>query len=338
MRADEILSEPACTTLIRGRNVFLLHMNKNFESGWSGRLLSGRWFAFLVAWALVSSGAAAESLRATNSTAAVAKITTKSPWQRIVMIGASATAGFTLNEPFGGPNTAQLKLSRYIEAALTVPHEPVRNFGSALLFLQPELLAGQQVTQALTNQPTLVIGVDFLFWFCYGAGRTDAERLGRFEQGLELLEKFEGPLVVGDLPDASATVNIMLRPEQMPSLTAIAAANQQLKTWAATRPQVAVVALSEFMSNAMANRAITIRDFVLPEGTTRRLVQDDKLHPTPAGAATLALAVLEAAQSKQKGISTAEFHRDPKEIFRRGYQPPKPAPSVESKTNGTSHK
>jgi len=293
----------------------------------------------MLVFALASSGAAAESLRATNSTAAVVeKTSVKSPWQRIVMIGASATAGFTLNEPFGGPHTTQLRLSRYVEAALTVPHEPVRNFGSALLFMQPELLAGQQVTQALTNQPTLVIGIDFLFWFCYGAGRTDAERLERFEQGLKLLEKFETPLVVGDLPDASATVNIMLRPEQMPSLTTIAAANQRLKAWAAARPQVTVVALSEFMRHAMADRAITIRDYVLPAGTTRQLLQDDKLHPNALGAATLALAVLEAAQSKHGGNSTAAFRRDPREIFRRGYQPPKPAPDVEAKTNVAAHK
>lgn len=249
------------------------------------------------------------------------------------MIGASATAGFTLTEPLGGSNTPLYGLTRYVDAALTVPHEPVLNLGNAFLFFQPQLFARLQLTQLLTNRPTLIIAVDFLFWFCYGEGRTDSERLERFEQGLRLLEKVECPLVVGDLPDASATVNVMLRPEQMPSLKAIAAANERLKAWAANRPQVVVLGLSNFMQNAMANRAIQIHDHVLPAGTTRKLLQDDKLHASPAGCAVLAFAVLNAVQTSRPGIHTAEFQRDPQEILRRVMDAWKTPPAPTTKSN-----
>jgi hypothetical protein len=249
-----------------------------------------------------------------------------SPWQRIVMIGASATAGFTASEPFGGTNTPWYALNRYVNAALTVAHEPVHNFGNAFFFLKPQQIGQQQITRALTNNPTLIIGLDFPFWFCYGEGKTDEDRLQRFDQGLKLLESIDCPLVLGDLPDASAAVNKMLRPDQMPTLTAIASANQRLKAWAAGRSQVVVVELSTFMLQATTNRAITVSGHTLADGQTRSLLQDDALHPTPPGCAVLALAVLDAVQATRPSIAAREFLTDPEEIHRRVSQSLKPEP------------
>jgi len=237
----------------------------------------------------------------------------QSPWQRIVMIGASATAGFTASEPLGGTNTPMYALSRYVDAALTVSHRPVQNLGNAFFFLQPELMGQQQIARALTNNPTLIVGLDFPFWFCYGEGETDEDRLQRFDQGLKLLETVPCPLVIGDIPDASAAVNKMLRPDQMPSLKAIASANQRLKAWAASRRQVTLVGLSEFMRNVMANRAITIRDYTLPAGQTRMLLQNDTLHPTPPGCAVLALAALDPLQATRTAVTSGELLPNPRD-------------------------
>ena len=251
------------------------------------------------------------------------------------MVGASVSAGFTASEPLGGPSTPQFRLSRYVEAALLVRHEPVRNLANSFLFLQPELLGRHQIDQALKAEPTLVLGVDFLFWFCYGTGDTDADRLQRFEKGLKMLEAIRCPLVVGDIPDASAAVNGMLRPEQIPSTNAMAAANKRLKQWAATRPNVVLLRLSQFMRAAMANQAITIHDYTVPEGKTRILLQDDKLHPSPPGCAFVALAALNALQSTH-AFPSADVRWDPKENLRLVFKslqagtnnPPKPdAPS-----------
>lgn len=294
-----------------------------------------RWLATVSLFSVMAVGAIAGSSNAVAKIvpAATSPAGEKSPWQRIVMIGASVTAGFTVSEPLGGPNTPYYDLGRYVEAALIVPHEPVRNLGNALFFLQPNLIAQQQMTRALTNNPSLVIGVDFLFWFCYGDGNTDQERLRRFDQGLKLLERVKCPLIVGDIPDASAAVNEMLRPDQMPSLKAIAAANARLKEWAKSRPQVVILGVAEFMRNVMANRAIKIHDYVLPEGKTRGLIQDDKLHSSPTGCAVLALAALDTFQSSRPGVRGSEFHSDPREIFRRATksQRPSPAPSSQPK-------
>src|SRR5205809_5092173 len=73
----------------------------------------------------------------------------KPPWGRIVMVGASASAGFTESEPLGGPNTLRYRLSRYLDAALLVPHEPVQNLANTMFFIQPQAAGRSQVDQAL---------------------------------------------------------------------------------------------------------------------------------------------------------------------------------------------
>ena len=221
-------------------------------------------------------------------------------WQKIVMVGASASAGFTVMEPLGGTNTLVLRLSRYVDAALIAPHAPVLNLGHALFFLQPESTGRAQMTRALAEQPSVLFAVDFLFWFCYGQGTNDAERLQRFEGGLKLLEPVTCPLVLGDLPDASASVNKMLRPDQIPSSNALAAANARLRTWAAPRANVALVPLSQFMHAVARNQAFSAHGRSWPAGKTRRLLQPDNLHPSADGAAALALVALEELRLQQE--------------------------------------
>src|SRR5437660_2169066 len=242
----------------------------------------------------------------------------KPTWGRIVMVGASATAGFTESEPLGGPTTPQYRLSRYVDAALLAPHEPVQNFGDRLFFVQPDAAGRYQIEQALKAKPTLLVGIDFLFWFCYGDGPTDKDRLQRFENGLKLLEAVPCPLVLGDIPDASGASNDMLPADQIPSAETMSAANRRLKQWAATRRQVVIVSLSGFMRTAMANQALTIHGHTVPEGKTRDLLQSDKLHPSALGSAVLALAILDALQSTRPAHSAAEVRWNPKEVFRLG--------------------
>ena len=171
----------------------------------------GHWLAVLLLVFRVAPGVAADAGNAS----------TNRLWQKIVLVGASASAGFTVSEPLGGTNTARLRLSRYVDSAVIVPHAPALNLANALFFFQPESAGREQMSRAFQEQPSLVLGVDFLFWFCYGKGTNDAERLRRFEVGLKLLEPVTCPLVLGDIPDASAAVNKMLRPDQIPSATGL---------------------------------------------------------------------------------------------------------------------
>jgi hypothetical protein len=251
----------------------------------------------------------------------LAAIAAESPWQRVVVVGASASAGFVLSEPFGGTNTARCKLDQYLNAAITAPHTPVTNLATALLFMNPETFGPMQIGAATHNRPTLVVGVDFLFWFCYGEGGTDAARARRFENGLKLLEQIPCPLVIGDIPDASSATNTgIISPAQVPSETARRAANRRLREWAAARPDVVVVPLEKFMRAAMANQSVTIRGRTLPAGQTRPLLQSDQLHPTPHGAAVLALEILDGLVARRPEFSAADVRWNSEEVLRRGGQ------------------
>lgn len=252
-----------------------------------------------------------------NATRAAAK----APWSRIVMIGASASSGFTESEPLGGSTTSQLRLNRYLDAALVTSHEPVRNLSSAMFFLQPEAQGQSQSERARQSNPSLLVALDFLFWFCYGDGPTDKDRLQRFEQGLKFLEPFRCPIIVGDIPDASAAVERMLTSDEIPTPAALAAANRRLKQWASARKQTVVLPLSSFMRNAMANKSLTVHGHTFAEGKTRVLLQDDKLHPSAAGCSVLALAIFDAFISSQPNLAAADIRWNPKEVFHLALNP-----------------
>jgi hypothetical protein len=269
---------------------------------------------------------AADSQNPTNASKSFASSKReKGPWSRIVMIGASASAGFNESEPFGGPTTSKLRLNRYLDAALEASHEPVRNFSSAMFFMQPEAQGQSQSERALQANPSMLVALDYLFWFCYGDGSTDKERLQRFEQGLKLLEPFRCPLIVGDLPDASAAVERMLTPDEIPSPAALSAANRRLKEWSSARKQTVVIPLSAFMRNAMANKPLTVHGHTLSEGKTRVLLQDDKLHPSAAGCAVLALAIFDSFLSNQTALSSSDIRWDAKEVYHLALEPPRSA-------------
>jgi hypothetical protein len=242
-----------------------------------------------------------------------------SVWQRVVVIGASASGGFVLTEPFGGTTTTQCKLNYYLDAALTVPHTPAKNFGTALFFLNPDALGPQQVEAAINAKPTLVVAVDFLFWFCYGDGNTDAERAAHFETGLKLLERIPCPLIVGDVPDASSATNTgIISAAQVPSESARRAANERLKQWAATNPRVTVMPLAKFMRAVKANEEIKIHKLTLPAGKTRELLQADGLHPNPRGAAVLSLGIWDVFLANHKKIPASNINWDLEAVYRSG--------------------
>jgi hypothetical protein len=239
----------------------------------------------------------------------------------VVVIGASASAGFTETEPFGGSNTANLRLSRYLDAALITSHEPVRNLANTLFFIQPDAEASKQINLLAETKPTLVIGLDFLFWFCYGQAASEAERLQHFQRGLTLLDSISCPLIVGDIPDASAAVNGQLSPELTPAHQTRTAANQRLKAWAAKKPRVTVLPLSSFMRAAMANEPITVHGHTVPRGKTRALLQSDNLHPNPAGCAILAVTILDALVHANASLHPGDVHWDPKEVLTLAIRP-----------------
>ncbi|MFC7338684.1 hypothetical protein ACFQY0_15925 [Haloferula chungangensis] len=210
---------------------------------------------------------------------------------RIVVIGASVSRGFTESEPFGGEKSKLLRFDRYLDAALRAPHGKIVNDSNHLFFVSPEKESAKQLERLRHRKPTLVIGIDYLFWYLYGYPENTGDRLELFDRGLESLSKIEVPLIIGDIPDASASIGHMLARAMVPDAETRSEANRRLAAWAAKRPQVSVISLSSFLRSCEANAAITVGPLSLKQGSTRELLQADRLHPTPMGCATLALAV-----------------------------------------------
>ncbi len=315
LELSAIVTSPRPPFLITGGIISLLAANPQEKE---------RYLTLYVIGARRGGGAASKALEAPARTveppAAESAPEAGSPCDRVVMIGASVTHGFTASELFGGTNTAQYNLDRYFDAALQIPHGSISNLGNSFFFMQADSLGEQQIKRALEAKPTLVVGIDFLFWFCYGRGFDDAGRLQHFEKGLGLLEAIPCPLIIGDIPDASAAVNGMLSPEEMPGAETLAAANRRLKEWAAKRRGVLVVPLSKFMTAVMADQALATHGFVVPAGQTRALIQDDKLHPTARGCAALALTILDAFQSSQSALADSAICWDAEKVLKRAQE------------------
>ena len=216
-------------------------------------------------------------------------------FQRIATLGASATSGFDESEPLGGPKTPSYRFANYLEATLIGTHEPITTQASALFFLQAEPVMEKQVTDMLATKPTLVIGLDALFWFCYGAGLTEEKRAARFEIGLRQLERIESPLVVGDIPDATAATGGILGKEEMPAPETIALCNKRLKAWATGRKSVTVFPIAKIMATVAANEETAIGGYTWEKGKSGPLMRKDHLYPSRHGLAALAIATLEAA-------------------------------------------
>ena len=237
-------------------------------------------------------------------------------FQRVVLLGASATAGFEESELMGGPKTAQYRFANYVEAALTTPHEPVATQASALLFFQPEAVMEKQVAATVAARPTLVIGLDALFWFCYGAGLTAEQRTARFEAGLRLLERLDAPLVIGDLPDAARAVGGMLSATDMPDAATLARCNERLAAWAAGRKNVAVFPLARLMAAAAANGEFTLSGLTWENGKSAALIRADHLHPSRHALAALAIATLDtAARTANPPLAPDTINRDLETVY-----------------------
>ena len=200
---------------------------------------------------------------------------------RIAVIGASASRGF------GSP----LGLADVLEVAIAGAPGTVLDASDSRLFTDPERRGAALVERALGARPTLVVAIDYLFWFGYGHASSEDERSRRLERGLRLLERFDCDLVVGLLPDMSQAVGLALRGHQVPSASHLAALNGRIRDWAAGRASVRILPLDRLMVDLRERRAIEVGERRVPAG--QALLQRDQLHPTAEGLAVLAALVFE---------------------------------------------
>jgi hypothetical protein len=234
------------------------------------------------------------SSRATTAT--IARAERANALERVAIIGASVSHG----------HRAPPGWQAAFEASLSTDNHVVANAATSMVFLGPKQYAAPQIELALAQKPTLVLAVDFLFWFGYGTKtfdgdriETEAERLALLDAGLALLDKIECPLVVGDFPDMTQAAGVMLRPEQLPQRATIEQLNARLAEWAKSKKNVVLVPLAAWARDLLSRKTLVIGSQTYEPSVTAKWIQPDRLHPTAEGLAALATLVdVELATAK----------------------------------------
>jgi len=279
----------------------------------------------------------AQSAPAPASPVAAAAEPTKS--HRVAIIGASASAGFgcVLRETReDGEHALGFRLVDMVRLACPELELVTSDLASGFFFLAPVKNGAASAKRAAEFKPDCILALDFLFWYCYGddapeGGRLveESQRLAKLELGLKELERFDVPVLVGDIPDMSPAVGRMLSPAQMPAKDTLAKANARFAEWAAARANIVVVPLASMQRQLMEERALEIRGVRL-EGTAETpLLQRDQLHPAPLGLAGLASAIVvdlkDALASAAKASVADDCEPEPRATFERARAALKPS-------------
>jgi hypothetical protein len=217
------------------------------------------------------------------------------------LLGRVAAVGASLSHGFGN----DLPLARLLEEAIRVQHAPVLDASVGLQFLAAVRIGEEQIDRCLEHRATLVVGVDFLFWYGYGLtfrGRTELERRRKtLRIGLAQLERLDCPIVIGDLPDMRGADKRMLNPAQIPDPTVLEALNREIHTWARARKKVLLVPLAEWVKRLKAGewKVAASSDGRFPETvlTPAIALQWDRLHPTRVGTIVLVDRLVKAVKS-----------------------------------------
>ena len=238
-------------------------------------------------------------------------------FDRVAVIGASVTAGFMTSLEAAAGTTKErmaVNLADVVQQTLAA-QTPVANSGGNLMFFaNPSGIGTRLAKTAAAADPTLLVAIDFPFWFGYGdIGSPDESlRLKRLDEGLALLDQFKCSIVIGDFPDMSEAVGKMISRQQMPAQETLVKLNERIRAWAKERPRVALFPLEDLVTKLRSGQAITIGAHTWPAGTD--MLQQDRLHPTVEGMIALGQQLAESLRTLDPTIDAAVFERDPSAV------------------------
>lgn len=192
------------------------------------------------------------------------------PLDRIAIVGASVSAGFG-GAPFG-------------EAfAAAAPRSQVESFANLMLFRDPIGDSRFQIDRAMAFRPTALFAIDFLFWDVYGSP-APAWRERALTSALEALDRARAAgvwLVVGDIPYITTAAEWMLSRDHVPDPATLAAIDDRIAAWAATRDRVLLVPFASWTTPLLGNNDVELAPGErLP---ARSLLSLDGLHANPLG-------------------------------------------------------
>lgn len=225
------------------------------------------------------------------------------PLERVAVIGASVSAGFGLQKDEKG---GQLNLARVVDAGLLAGHGPLFDASSELTFIDAPGTAKSVARKLEKHDPTLVVALDYLFWFGYGTSWDgQKERLAALELGLKSLEGLRCPILLGDFPDMRTALSAkepMLPPQAVPDPDTLARLNERIAAWAKEHTNVIVVPVSKLMQTLLARQDLRIGPNLWPKDAVAGLLQADGLHTTLEGTTALWLFAAERLREARKDL------------------------------------
>jgi hypothetical protein len=280
----------------------------------------------------VQPAAAPERHVATDPTAAPT-VDAATLFERPIIIGASASDGFGVSVREHGAKPGDgvgVSLADILRVALKAPRT-VEAYSSSMVFANPGPILSGEMERALRHSPSIIIGIDFLFWYVYGTSsaggtpmRTPEQRMANLELGLaqaDLALARGIPVIVGDIPDMKAAIGKMLSRAQVPDASTLDAVNARIREWASSRPGARVFRLRESVMSISTNGSMRAGGTDWSVEDHGPLLLRDELHPSFAGLVAVASAVVESAATLLPEDSRAAFESsfefDPMWIRRR---------------------
>lgn len=234
--------------------------------------------------------------------------------RRPVLVGASVTAGFNAavhGERDGRRLRVTVRVADLLEHARRTEGDAVVTHADLGFFRRPDVVGPVLMHRALEDDPTVLVAIDYLFWFAYGHVRPDAgeseldARLARLERGLRLLDRAECPMLVGDLPDMSAAAGLILSHRQVPAPELLERLNERLHAWADERERVTLLPFADLAGRMRRGEPIEIAGHRWSEDAVGRFMQMDRLHPSGLG---LSLVAQRVAASMIVGLPAVTAH------------------------------
>ena len=226
-------------------------------------------------------------------------------FERVVVTGASLSAGYGLRTELD----AKADFGTVFAAALRSDDSKVISHGDVWFFQTPVTTAESLLKKTLDEKPTLVLALDYLFWFAFGPSNSEEARLDSLKLGLRLLDRVECPLVIADFPDMRLALKgtspfgyALIQEHMLPAPETLEQLNAIVRAWSDERQRVTTVPLAEFFQEMSSETDVTLRGNEWKGSVTSEILQDDFLHPKLAGDLGLAVLVLDTLAS-----ATPEF-------------------------------
>ena len=235
--------------------------------------------------------------------------------EHIAVIGASISAGFGLDDSKEMLAESKIQLSNVIDASLNVPHQPLVSAATMMFFTNPQQYGKKSMALITKEKPTLVVGIDYLFWFGYGMGKgvTEESRIAKVDAALKELEALTCTILLGDLPDMTMATKVsepMLQKEMVPQPETLEKINANITAWCAAHKNVVLVPLADLTARLQSDAEISVRGNTWPKGSITKLMQSDRLHTTLEGTCAVWALAADCLLKAQKDMPVTAFELD----------------------------